>query len=130
MRSINILLSLALTLLTLDFAYAAQFTFTVDGKTRKIETQKFNSTNLSADCFQKNAATPDCDAFRILSKKNVEEKRPDIPLAGHPAAYFCGSIGGLNRILKDEKNNDYDFCEFKDKSLIDAWDLYKYFHKK
>lgn len=92
---------------------------------KKIEvvTQNHSGIEVTSSCFSKKSKSPLCDAYKALNRK-VEVKRPDVPLAGHPAAFFCGSAGGLNRILKDPKNKEYDFCEFKDGSMINSWHLY------
>jgi hypothetical protein len=120
------LLGAALISLLPLIALADTYTMTVDGKTQSLEFKEYQGARLSQSCFKKDK--PSCDAFSAIGKK-VEETRPDIPLAGHPAAFYCGSAGGNNRILR-KNNNDYDFCEFKDKSMVNAWDLYNLAHKK
>ena len=49
---------------------------------------------------------------------------PTEGLAGNPASNYCVEQKGVPRILKDEKRNEYDFCLFKDGSLVDSWELY------
>lgn len=113
-----------LTAYLLSLTCAAEvYTMALPDRRIKIETQSHSQVEVTKSCFSKKSKSLECDAYKALSKK-VEMKKPDIPLAGHPAAFYCGSAGGLNRILKDSKNNEYDFCEFKDGSMINSWHLY------
>lgn len=105
-------------------ALGESYTMSLPNKKLKIETTSISGVEVSATCFIKKGKTHPCEAYSAL-KKVVKAKNSDVPLAGHPAAFYCGSAGGLNRILKDSKNNEYDFCEFKDGSMINSWHLYK-----
>lgn len=105
-------------------AQAKSLDMHVDGKIKKIEITEFIEMKLTKSCF-KSSKTPQCQAYSATKKNIISLNKPNTPLAGHPAAYMCGSAGGVNRVLKDDKNNEYDYCEFKDGSMIDAWDLYE-----
>lgn len=62
--------------------------------------------------------------------KNTKiKKHKKTKLKGNPASIFCNEIQGESRIFKDNKNNEYDFCKFKDDFYVDSWDLYKRFNK-
>jgi putative hemolysin len=119
---VHVVLAILLTLFS-SCAIAESYMMALPDKTLKIETRSHDGIELTNSCFAKKTKTPQCEAFKALNRK-VEVKRPNVPLAGHPAAFYCGSAGGLNRILKDSKNNEYDFCEFKDGSMINSWHLY------
>lgn len=88
-----------------------------------IEMQK--NIHVSADCLKK----ADCLALKSLTEK-IKDSPPQNGLLGHPASRFCKDAGGLNIILKSKKNQAFDFCQFKDLSLIDSWDLYYHHHKR
>lgn len=114
-------------ILNSSVVFAETYEMNLPKKKVKLEIQKYEEVHLSESCLQKNKK-PTCDAYAALTKK-IKETHPNIPLAGHPAATFCGSAGGVNRILTKPNTTQYDFCEFKDKSMIDSWDLYNHFHK-
>ena len=92
-----------------------------DGKYIPVKTQEYKGLKLTQDCFK--SKTPNCDAFSATTKKTLISKSK-IPLAGHPAARLCLDRDGLNRIVKDKDNKQYDYCLFKDGSMVDAWKLY------
>ena len=91
------------------------------GKYVPVKIQEYNGLKLTRDCFK--SKIPKCDAFVATTKKTLISKSK-IPLAGHPAARLCLDRDGLNRIVKDKDNKQYDYCLFKDGSMIDAWNLY------
>lgn len=115
-------LGISIVLISLNAA-AEVYTMALPEKKIKIETQSHSGIEVTKSCFPKKSKVPKCDAYNALSEK-VTVQKPDMPLAGHPAAFYCGSAGGHNRILKDSENNEYDFCEFKDGTMINSWNLY------
>ncbi|GEM_PF-655587 len=123
MRAIGIFVLLAFVALVASDAFAETLTMSLPGKMVRVTTQNVGGVEVSKGCLNKKGKQPACDAYKALSKK-ASPKSANVPLAGHPAAFYCGSAGGLNRILKDSKNNEYDFCEFKDGSMINSWHLY------
>lgn len=83
---------------------------------KKIEIVSFKEMKVNLPC-KRNAKT--CLALKSKKQKLEKEKK----LAGHPASKTCLLHGGAPVILKDKKRNEYDFCRFKDNSLIDSWSL-------
>lgn len=63
-----------------------------------------------------------CKALIATKIKLTKTKHQD---GSHPASIGCERKGGESIILQDEKRNDYDYCLFKDGSMIDSWDLEK-----
>jgi putative hemolysin len=66
-----------------------------------------------------------CLALRALStpqELHITTQRGS--LEGHPAAQWCARVGGAVEVLEDKKGNEYNYCRFKDSSLIDSWDLF------
>lgn len=75
-----------------------------------------------------NCKNKKCQALLSLKKKPVKSKIKN-PVSGNPSSTHCWDMGGKPRILKDKKNNEIDYCLFKDGSMIDGWDLY-YSHNR
>lgn len=98
-----------------------------EGKAITIQTQQYKSFSLTENCFKTDP--PQCDALTATRSK-VKVMKSKIPLLDHPAAKFCRDHGGLNRILQTKEGAQIDYCEFKDNSMISAWDLYYHFFPK
>lgn len=92
----------------------------------KITITNINGLKISKGCLnskQKCGAQVAVDNPKKLSESNIG-------LTGNPAARYCQSYSAVSRILKNEKNQEYDFCVFPDGSMIDAWSLYGKHHKE
>ncbi|KHD88562.1 MAG: hypothetical protein OM95_08645 [Bdellovibrio sp. ArHS] len=116
--------------LVLSFsAYAENISLKMySSKTKKYEEVKIftqDGLKISSNCIKK--GKPDCEALRV-GLGSAKEK-PQGPVLGNPAARYCAAFNAGNRILKDEKNNEYDYCVFSDGSMIDSWSLYYRHHK-
>ncbi len=109
--------------------WAESFSMVHDGKKQTIEVFKFKDIHLSKICFANKGSEPRCDAYSVLGKK-IKTTRTIAPSLDNPASYFCKHMGGQNRIIKNNVSTEFDYCEFQDRSLIDAWDLYLHFHSK
>lgn len=57
--------------------------------------------------------------------QKVKNPHVKTKLKGNPASIFCGEINGVSAIVKDSKNNEYDFCRFQKDYYVDSWDLFK-----
>jgi putative hemolysin len=99
---------------TIDLKYLS------NGKYLDVKIVKIGKSKVSIDC-QANTA---CTALKVANGKAFKIQLTSAPFVGNPGANYCWDIGAKNRILKDEKNNQYDFCVFEDGSMIDAWNLY------
>ena len=65
----------------------------------------------------------DCVAYKTYIKKSKKIKLKQNNLSTIAAAY-CKYVKGVPLILKDNKYNSAGFCVFKDKTIINSWDLY------
>lgn len=92
----------------------------VNGKYSIVEVAKVNSVKVNAFCIK----NPSCEALKIVNGKPFKVRENNIALAGNPGANYCWDVGAKNRILKDAKGNEYDFCVFTDGSMADAWNLF------
>jgi uncharacterized protein len=89
--------------------------------TSEVKIQEYNGLKLSQDCFKENI--PRCEAFTAATKSTKLSSSAS-GIAGHPAARLCRERGGVNRIIGDPRNKQYDYCQFKDGSMADTWSLY------
>lgn len=93
-----------------------------NGKTKAYDAQKFvkiKNAWVSESC----AKNKNCAALKALDKK-VTLPPAKNGLAGNPGSSYCLEKGGVARILKDAGNSEYDYCLFKDGSMIDSWNMY------
>ena len=120
MKSLVVILCFAFS--SVSFSAIPKLTMD-DGKTghKPVSLIEVDKVKVSASC--KTGSGYKCMALTAVKKIGVTLSPPKTPLYGNPAARYCLDHGGLNRILKDNKRNEYDYCEFKDGSLVDAWDL-------
>lgn len=117
-----------LILLSLENAFSAEANFVwtmADGKGIKkiqlIETKE--KILVTENCLKS------CKAIEVLNGKPAVTSPGNKALIGNPASTFCNSIGGVVRILKDPKGDEYDFCQFPDQSMIDTWQMMKVLKK-
>ena len=127
MKHLVIFSILSLSILAVQAASPTEYRVFKDGKYEAVKVQEHNGFHLNEVCFKEK--TPKCEALDATTKK-VEASKSAIPLEGNPAARFCLDHNGLNRILLDKGNKQYDYCLFKDGSMVDAWDLYYHFNPK
>lgn len=92
-----------------------------------VQTKKINGIRVNEICLKTGST---CQALRVLKAKVSSAPKTTAPFVGNPAANFCWDVGAKNRILKDEQNNQYDYCVFEDGSMADAWMLYEAHHPK
>lgn len=62
-----------------------------------------------------------CDAINALAFRVKATYIGD----NNPASAQCKKRNGSNQILEDKNKNQYDYCKFKDSSMIDSWNLVK-----
>ncbi len=85
------------------------------------KTKKYEEFELDMSCFKK--AKPDCVAYTMAQVK------PKKPVFKHEsinniAAIHCADISGKNLIALDSKKREYNFCLFKDGSMLNSWSAY------
>ncbi|MEN0060262.1 MAG: DUF333 domain-containing protein [Bdellovibrio sp.] len=103
------------------FAANTKMKYYINNAYTTIEIQKQGKVRVDAVCSKKLSK---CTALQVANGKRFPASPHKGPLFGNPASSYCWDVGGKSRILKDEKNNQYDYCVFNDGSMVDAWDLY------
>lgn len=61
-----------------------------------------------------------CEAFKFFESKQARPEIPESVGGQNPAALVCHALKLSVIVLKDPQGNEQSFCEFKDKSLVDA----------
>ena len=84
-------------------------------------TTEVNKLEFDNSCF-KAGKTPTCEA--ALAANNKSEPVYKTQNLFHPAANFCEARGGRNLIALDYKRDEYNFCRFKDNSMVNSWAMY------
>ncbi|WP_295900349.1 DUF333 domain-containing protein [uncultured Bdellovibrio sp.] len=87
----------------------------------QVQTKKIDKFRVNDLCVKKQ----NCKAMLTAKGKPFKVQQTKAPFTGNPGANYCWDVGAKNRVLKDDKNNQYDFCVFDDGSMVDAWDLYQ-----
>lgn len=113
-----------LLLISFSFAVKAEvFTYWPDQKTeQKIKMTKLNGMTVNEVCMKEKKAC--LKIIESVIKNRVEKKTEAGPL-GNPASINCEANKGQSEVLRDSKNNEYDFCLLEKKYLVDSWDLMK-----
>lgn len=89
----------------------------------------YQGFTISQSCLKEGKMS--CEAWKAAQKKVEPVATPGVGVIGNPAARYCQAQKSLNRILLDSKEREFDYCEFTDGSVIDAWSLYnKHFSSK
>lgn len=100
-----------------------------NGSYKEIKIVEYQEAHFSSNCLK--TGKPHCKAWTAYSGKPAPATKSNTPLAGDPAAQYCWALGAKNRILKSSENKQYDYCVFKDSSMVDAWNIYyKHFPRK
>lgn len=102
-----------------------EFLIFFDGKYEKLQAKKYEGARFAPNCFK--AGKPNCLAYAVFSnaKKNVAKTDQQLPNA---AAQFCIDQGAINLIALGKDRNEFNFCQFSDKSMVNSWDLYFKYH--
>lgn len=103
-----------------SLAKSLNLKYNIDGKSTVVNIVEIKKNKVSANCLKNSS----CLAMKISNGKPAKIQVTKSPFVGNPGANYCWDVGAKNRILVDEKNNQYDFCVFEDGSMIDAWNLY------
>lgn len=86
------------------------------GPARKIKIEKLSGFHVNSKCIENKN-----ECLALISKPKKGETQN---LSGNPASDFCSANNGKSEILRDSKNNEYDFCVLNDKYFVDSWDFY------
>ena len=92
------------------------------GNKESIKFNKYKNKLINNKCFNNITG---CLALKALNTKNKKQttKLNKRALRGHPASKACLRKKGSPIILEDTNKNQYDFCAFKDGSIIRSIDL-------
>lgn len=85
------------------------------------KTKDVNELEFDITCF-KAGKTPACEAATAASITTPPKYKNENLF--HPAAQFCEARGGKNLIVLDSKKDEYNFCRFKDNSMVNSWAMY------
>lgn len=99
-----------------------EFTYFYDGDYHIFTTQKIDNIAYSHHCFK--SKKPDCEAIRFSELNNKIVKLTNPEMTNYAAAY-CAEIYGKNMVTFDHEKKEYNFCRFKDGSLVASWALFK-----
>jgi len=107
-----------------SFAIKAEvFTWATEkNKEQKVEIKKLDGILVNDECFSNKTV---CLKIIAAVKKDKSQKKPEKGPLGNPASTKCSMNKGQSEILRDGKHNEYDFCLFEQKYLIDSWALMK-----
>lgn len=98
-----------------------EYALFLDDKYILFTTQKVDSLEIDSACAK--TKPPKCQAF--LAKDDHAKALPaPHPQLNHPAALNCQGKGGQNLIALNSQKKEYDFCRFKDNSMVESWSLY------
>lgn len=97
-------------------------------KMGNVEVTSFNGIHISKNCIKN--GTPNCLAWKATSSKTQPKVKSNIPLLGHPASKLCQAKMGTSLIFIDEFGVEVDYCQFRDNSAVNSWDLYNAINDK
>ncbi len=102
-------------------SFAKEFALDTGEKIIKYNIVKVNNISVDDKCAKD---IQKCMAYKAVKKKaKIPAKSETATLIGHPASKKCLNKGGAPLVLTDKLNNEYDFCIFKDKTLVNSWDI-------
>ena len=98
-------------------------------KTTVFATKLHEGLLLSQNCFKKK--TPNCLAYtKSLETTNSKpQENMKSPYHNNIGAIHCELMGGKGLIAKTSTNDESDFCQFEDGSMVDSWSAYYKTHQ-
>lgn len=100
---------------------AGEYAVFVDKGYEIFKTKEVNELEFDTSCF-KVGKTPSCEAAKAAAVTTPPKYATENMF--HPAALYCEARGGKNLIALDHKKDEYNFCRFKDKSMVNSWAMY------
>lgn len=122
MKLVFTFISLLLPLSALGAEKILTLKYYVDKDYVSVPTRRIGKVRVNDMCYRKVST---CKALKVSKTSPKSARQKKNTLAGNPGANYCWDLGAKNRILKDDQNNQYDFCVFEDGSMVDAWNLYE-----
>ncbi len=103
---------------------ADQFALYNQGHYQIFSLLEVDGLKLDESC--KSKLKPTCAAYQvgINGKVNHQVNHKNGEFNGSPASQFCSDLGGANLIALNSQKQEFNFCEFKDGSLVNSWSLY------
>lgn len=101
-----------------------QYSLSFDNKTTVFSTQIHQGLLLSQNCFK--GKTPNCQAYTksIETTNTKPQDNMKSPYHNNFGAIHCELMGGKGLIAKTSTNDDSDFCQFPDGSMVSSWSAY------
>jgi putative hemolysin len=95
-----------------------------NNKTTVFGTKIHEGLLLSQNCFK--SKTPQCQAYTksIQITNSKPEDHMKSPYHNNLGAIHCELMGGKGLIAKTSTNDDSDFCQFEDGSMVSSWSAY------
>lgn len=93
----------------------------IEDKYRIFKTKKYEELEFDTSCFK--GSKPDCDAYKFSQVRPINPP-PKHEAMNNFAAIACENITGRNMIALDKDRNEYNFCLFKDGSMVNSWSMY------
>lgn len=95
-----------------------------NNKTTVFSTKTHEGLLLSDNCFK--GKIPQCQAYlkSIQATNTKPEENMKSPYHNNLGAIHCELMGGKGLIAKTSTNDDSDFCQFEDGSMVSSWSAY------
>ncbi|MBC7537509.1 MAG: DUF333 domain-containing protein [Bacteriovorax sp.] len=90
-----------------------------NGSARKIKIEKLNGFHVNHECINNKQ-----ECLQLILKPLGQKTKQTQDVLGNPASDFCEFNNGNSEILRDKKNNEYDYCVLKNKYYVDSWDFF------
>lgn len=100
----------------------SEYAVFVEDKYEIFTTEKVEELELDSNCAKKKP--PTCLAFLARERGGKGPVAPKHPGLNNPAALFCEAQEGRNLIAMNFKKQEFNFCRFKDGSMVNSWSLY------
>jgi|GEM_PF-3558438 len=97
----------------------------IEDSYKVFKTKKFEDFELETSCFKNEK--PKCDAYSFaqVKPKPITLKHEGL---NNFAAIHCSEITGKNLIAFDDERKEYNFCLFRDGSMVNSWSVYFKYH--
>lgn len=98
-----------------------EYAIFIDGSYEVFKTKKFENLELDLKCFKN--GMPSCEAYSFSQMKPTSSDLEKNKINNFAAAH-CHAIYGINLIALDHKKNEFNFCRFKDGSMVNSWSVF------
>lgn len=98
-----------------------EYAIYIDGRYEVFKTKTFENLELDLKCFK--SGTPKCEAYSFSQMKPTSSDLEKNKIVNFAAAH-CHAIYGVNLVALDHKKNEFNFCRFKDGSMVNSWSVF------